>query len=156
MRRRLALLGQVRLPGLRDEPLRRFEAAVEQKRADQRFDDVADDILALARAVVARLLGEAYERRNPDRAPDVGAGLARDKHIVPARKIAFGLVRMTLVQRARHHVAEHAVAAEIEPLIAVAAEARMGERELEQPGVPRLVTEPLPHKVGNAHLASPV
>src|SRR5207237_10868936 len=90
--RRLALLGQVWLPGFQDEPLRRFEAAVEQQSADQRLNDVADDILALARAVVARLLGEAHERRNADLAPDAGPGPARDPAVVPARTIASGVL----------------------------------------------------------------
>ena len=87
------------------------------KRADQRLDDVADDILALARAVLARLLAEPHQLGNAELAPDLGAGFARDQHIVAARQIAFGLGRVALVQGARHDMAEHAVAEEFEPLV---------------------------------------
>ena len=79
----------------------RFEPAVEEKRADQRLDDVADDIVALAGAVLAGLLAEPDERRNADLAADLGASFAVDQRVVALRQIAFGLVRITLVERAR-------------------------------------------------------
>ena len=101
MLRRLALFGDVRLPGLQDEPLGGLEPAVDQQSADQRFDDVTDDILALAGAVIARLLAEPHPLGNAEIAPDLGAGFARDQHIVAARQIAFRLVRVALVERAR-------------------------------------------------------
>ncbi len=76
-----------------------FESAVEEKCADQRLDDVADDIVALAGAVLARLLAEPDERRNAELAADLGASLAGDQGVVALRQIAFGLVRKTLVER---------------------------------------------------------
>ena len=83
LQRRLGMLGRAallvdqRLPQPADERLGGVEAGVEEQGADQRLDDVADDIVALVGAVVARLLAEPDERRKPDLAADLGAGLAR-------------------------------------------------------------------------------
>ena len=69
----------------------------------------------------------AGQRREAELAADLGAGLARDQRIVAARQIAFGLVREALVEPARDDKAEHPVAEEFEPLVAVAApRLRMG------------------------------
>ena len=155
---RCALLaGEVGFPKLEDEAFGRIDSAVEKKRADQRFDDVADDILALAGAVLAGLLAEADEGGNADLAADVGAGVAVDQRMVAAREIAFGFGRIALVERGRDDHAEHAVAEEFEPLVAVAADARVGEGELEQRRIARLVAELFLDEMGDlgAHSASP-
>ena len=144
---------------LQDEALRSLDPAVEEQRADQRLDDVADDIVALARAVLARLLAEPDQRRNADLAADSRRrSRGRPSHCSGLRQIAFGLVRIALVERAGDDHSEHAVAEEFEPLVAVAADARMGERELEQAEVLRLVARALADEGCDvaAHSASPV
>jgi hypothetical protein len=71
-----------RLPKPSNQSFRLIEPAFQIDCADQRFDDVADDSVALAGAVAARLLAEPDERREAEAAADFGAGLARDKCIV--------------------------------------------------------------------------
>src|SRR5439155_10163782 len=124
---RALLFGEVRFPYFPDEALRRFEPAVEQQCTDQRLDHVADHILALAGAIFARLLAKADQCRDAELATDLGAGFTRDQHIIAARQIAFGFLRVPLIECPRHHLPEHAVAQELEPFIAVAADARMRE-----------------------------
>ena len=93
--------------------------------------------LSLARSSRA-CLPTPDQPRKAELAADLGAGLARDQGIVAPRHLAFGLVRVAVVERAGDDQAEHPVAEEFEPLVAVAAEARMGQRALEQLEVARL------------------
>ncbi len=76
---------EIRRPGAQDEALGGLQAAIDQQRPDQRLDDVADDILAEARAILARLFAEPDQRRDSEVAADVGAGLACDQGVVPPR-----------------------------------------------------------------------
>ena len=158
MLRSTALLGEKRLPGFKDEALRRFEAAIDKQRADERFDDIPDDIVALCRAVLTRLLAEPHHLWNAEFAPDIGAGLARDEHVVAARQIAFGLFEVPVVKRARHDMAEHPVAEKLEPFVIFAlAEALVAERQLEQAEVLGLMAQPVADESGDiTHSASPV
>ena len=117
-----------------DEGFGAAEPGVEVERADQRLDDVADDIVAEVGVVLARLLAEADVARQVDRAADFGAGLARDEGIVAAAHLAFGLAREALVEPRRDDQPEDAVAEEFEPLVGVAAMAAVGQRALEQFG----------------------
>ena len=129
-------------PGGADEGARRLQPAVEPERADQGFDGVAQDVVALERAVGERLLAEPHMRGDADLAADLGADAARDEHVQPPRQFALGLVRKEAVEPVGDGDAEHPVAEEFEPLIIVLAEARMGQRPFEQAEIGRAVAEP--------------
>ncbi len=87
---------------------------------DQGLDHVADDIVALARAILARLLAELDQRRKAKLAADLGAGLARDEDVEAARELSLGLLAEALVEPARDDQADDPVAEELQPLVAVA------------------------------------
>ncbi len=103
----------------------------------------------MAGPVLPRLLAEPDQRRNANLAAILGAGFAVDQAIVALGKIAFGFVGIAFVQRPGDDYAEHPVAEELEPLIAVAADAGMRERKLEQAQVRRLVPQLIPNEGGN-------
>src|SRR5690242_12284211 len=108
-----ALTGEIWLPGRENELLRRSQAAVEQERADQRFNYVAYDILALASAILASLFSEFHERGDPKLASDLRASFAVDERIVPTRQIALRFLGIALVKGSSDHHSEHAVAKEL-------------------------------------------
>jgi hypothetical protein len=130
---------EVRLPKREDETLRNLEPAVEIERADQRLDDIPDDVVALARPVLAGLLPQPHERRNAELATVFGAGLAVDQRVVPLRQIAFGFAWISRVKRVGDDHSKYAVTEELEPFIAGGADAGMGQCKLEQREVPGLV-----------------
>ena len=105
---------------LKDEALRGLHPAIEEQRPDQCLDHVADDILAFGRTVLAGLLAEPDQRGDADLAPILGAGVAVDQTIVALGEIAFRFAWVASIQRSGDDQAEHAVAEEFEPLIALA------------------------------------
>src|SRR4051794_19729195 len=143
MLRRAPLARQVGLPQLEDEALCDIEAAVDEQGADQRFDDVPDDVLALACPVLARLFAEPDERWNADLAPVLGAGFAVDECIVALREIALRLLGVALVEGMRHDHAEHAVAEKFEAFVVAARRARMRKGQFEEANVVRLMVKPV-------------
>src|SRR3954467_4848660 len=68
MLRRALLSRQIVGPQLQNESFGGFHSAVEIKRADERFDDITNHIVALSRTVVARLLSQADQPRKADAA----------------------------------------------------------------------------------------
>ena len=70
----------------------RLETGIDEDRADQRLDHVAEHIVAVEGAVVARLLAEPHVLGNADVARDLGADRARDEHVQALRQLALGLV----------------------------------------------------------------
>jgi hypothetical protein len=128
-------------PGTADEGLGRIEPAFEIKGADQRLDRVAQHIVALHGAIVARLLAELEMGGDSDVAADIGAGLAADDRVQAPRQIALRLVGEDLVEPRAGDEAEHPVAQEFQPFIMVRAIAAMGQRALEQGEVAGLVAE---------------
>jgi len=151
---RLPLLSEVWFPQAHYEALRRLGSAVDQQRSDQRLDHVADDILALARSVLSRLLPQLNDRGHAELAADLGAGLARDEHIVAPRQIALRLIGVTVVKGASNDVAENPVAEKFQPLVIVLARACVGQGELEQPQVPRLMPQRLANELADIRLHS--
>ena len=122
-------------PVLADEGARGIEAMFEEHRAEQRLDDVADDIVAGVGLILTRLLAEADEGRDGDRAANFGAAFARHQRIVAAAHLALGLLREAFVEPFGDDQPEDAVAEEFQPLIAVAAKAAVGQRALVKPGI---------------------
>ena len=57
--RRLLLLVEIGTPTRPDDPLRRVQSAIQQEGAHQRLDNIADDIVACLRAILACLPAEA-------------------------------------------------------------------------------------------------
>src|SRR5689334_18431601 len=104
MLRRPTLGLEIGAPKLEDEPLCRV--------------DVADDVVALARTILARLAAKPDQRRHADLPAILGAGAAVDQAIVALRQVALRLLRIAVIERRRDHEAEHSVAEEFEPLIA--------------------------------------
>jgi len=138
-------------PLLANEGLRGIEPMLEEQRPDQRFDDIADDIVAGVGLVLARLLAEPDVRRDADRAADLGAAFASHQRIVAAAHLAFGFEWETLVEPARDHQPEDAVAEEFQSLIAVAAVAAVGQRAFVQRFVPKVGAEQLGEEAEVAH-----
>ncbi len=141
MHRRLVVGVDAIAPGAADESRRTLEAALKIKRADQRLDDVAEDIVAVGGAVLPRLLAEDHLAAEAKLARDLGAGLARDERVQPPRKLALRLLREQLVQPCRDGEAEHPIAEEFEALIILLPAAGMGERALEQRRIARRLAE---------------
>src|SRR5688500_18306299 len=138
---RALLVTDIIRPREADEILGSIEARFEEQGADQRFDDVADDIVALGSPVLARLLAEPDVAGNAKLAADLGAGLARYKRIEALRHLAFGFVGEALVQPAGGDEAQHPVAEELQPVVAVPADAGVGDGALEQLEVAHLAPE---------------
>ena len=106
---------------------RRLQPAVEPERADQRFDHVAEHIVALEGAVVERLLAEPHMRGEVRaRGATSAQVVARDQHVQPARQLALGLVGEEGVEPVGDDQAEHPVAEEFEPLVIVLARGSNG------------------------------
>src|SRR3546814_7845280 len=78
------------LPGAADEGACGLYAAFEIERADQRLDHVAEYVVAVGRAVVARLLAEAEVWRHADRAADRRADRPGDERVEALRECPFG------------------------------------------------------------------
>src|SRR6185295_14202998 len=107
--------------------------------------------------VVAGLASTPDQRRNAELAPNLRAGLARDQRIVAPRQLAFGLPRITLVERPRDHHSQHAVAEEFEALVAFATDAGVRQRKGEQRRVNGLMAQPAARKgLNTAHSVSPL
>ena len=140
---RLSLRFYKRRPGTPDERVGRLDAAVEEKRAHQRLDHVADDIVAAVCAILPGLLAELDPFRKVEAASDLGASLPRDQDVVTPRQFAFRFLVESLVEPAPDHQPDDAIAEELEPLVTVLADARMGERPLEQRQILRIMTERL-------------
>src|SRR5690606_8339733 len=79
-----------RLPQPPDDVARRRIAALEQARAEQRLHHVAEHVVAVGGAVVARLLAEADVRRGADLAREGGADLPADERVEALRQLALG------------------------------------------------------------------
>jgi len=141
MDRSSSLTVEPRPPGGADERPGGIIAAVEIQRADQTFDHIADDIVALGGEVLAGLAAEADLFGNAALAADVGASLARDERIVAAAHLALRLVGEALVEPLGDDQAEHPVTEEFEPLIGGPAGAAMGQRLLVERHVVRLVAQ---------------
>jgi len=158
MLRRSPLNREIRFPQLQDESFRRLEAAVEEQRTDQCLDDIADDILALAGAVLACLLAEANEGGDSDLAAVLGAGFAVDERVIALGKIALGLFGITLVERSSDDHPKHSVAEELQSFVIRSPNACMRDRKLEEAQVLRLVTELVADEGGEilAHCSGPV
>src|SRR4029079_16205541 len=140
--RRATLNFEVGLPHPQDESLGSFEAAVEIKRADQRLHHVADDIVAFAGTVLARLLAKANEGRNSNFAAVFRARRAVDQAVVALREVAFGFLEITLVQSSRDDEAEDPVTEEFEARVTVIArDALVRQCQLEQADVLRLMAK---------------
>src|SRR6185295_15146299 len=98
LQRRLGMFGgpnllvEIRAPGPQDKLLGDGEAPVEQQRADERFRDVADDILALRGMIVARLTAKLDQRGHPKLTADFRTGFARHESVVAPRQLAFRLL----------------------------------------------------------------
>src|SRR5689334_17736312 len=112
-----ALNREIRFPQPQDETFSRFEAAVQEQSTDQRLDDIADDILALAGAVLACLLAEANEGGDSDLAAVLGAGFAVDERVIALGKVALGLFGITLVERSSDDHPKHSVAEELQSFV---------------------------------------
>src|SRR5437763_11284393 len=106
---RSALNREIWFPHSQDEALGSLESTVEEQGSNQRLHHVADDIVTLARAVLACLLAEPDKRRDADFAPVLGTGRAVDQSIVPLGKISFGLVRIALVECVGDDHPKHAI-----------------------------------------------
>src|SRR5205085_9261231 len=96
---------------------------------------------------VLRLLAEAEVGRKPDLPRDLGADVPRHQRVQALGELALGLVRIGLYQPMGGDQAEHPVAEELQSLIMLASEARMGQRPLEQSGVARAMAEHPLHPV---------
>src|SRR6476659_4693070 len=99
MLRRAALRLEIGAPKLENEPFCGLDSADEEKSADQCLDDVADDIVALARAILARLAAQTNQRRHADLPAILGAGGTVDEAVVSLRQVTLGLVRVTAKER---------------------------------------------------------
>jgi len=85
-------------------------------RAQQRFDYIAKDIGAFARAIVARLLAQADMVRKAELGCDPGAGLAADQCVEALRQRALGGLAF-FEQPFRHRQAQHPVTQKLQPFI---------------------------------------
>ena len=98
MFRCLPLLGKMRFPRAGNELFGGIITPVDQERADQRLHHIADNIVALVRAILARLLAKPHEGRKAKLAADIGAGLSSDQHVIAAREIAFRLATVPVIK----------------------------------------------------------
>ena len=110
---------------------RRVEPGVEVPGADQRLHHVAEHVVAVRRAVIARLLAEPDAGGDAEAARDLRADRPGDERVQPLGQLALRFEREQLEQPFGDDEPEHPVAEELQPLIIRAALARMGQRALE-------------------------
>jgi hypothetical protein len=122
------------------EAIGSFGPALEIERAEQCLDHVAQHIVAVAGAVLHRLLAQLHLRGEADRARDFRTRLARHQHVEPARQPPLRLVGKGRVQPGRHSQSQHAVAQKLEPLIIRAVAAGMRHGPLEHGQIARTVS----------------
>src|SRR5690606_1278730 len=112
-----------------------FEPAFEQARAEQGLHHVAEHVVAVGGAVVARLLAEADVRRRADGACNRGADLSADQGVEPLGQLALCRGRVVAVEPFGDRQAKHAVTEKLEPVVvARIAGAAVGQR-LEPQGI---------------------
>ena len=122
---------------------RGLEAAVEERRADQRLERVGEDRGA-QRAAAARLaFAEAKQLRQAELERGAVQAVLADEVGAHARQVAFVGVAEAIEQQARDDEAEHGVAEKFEPLVVVGAEAAMGQRALQEAGIGEAVADAL-------------
>jgi hypothetical protein len=98
-------------------------------------DPSALDRLALAASATSHAAYHpAFDAR---RTADFGAGLSRHQRVQALGQLPFWLVREALVEQASDDQAKHSVAEEFQSVIAIAADAGMSDRALEQLEVAR-------------------
>src|SRR3546814_7596655 len=95
---------------------RRGKAVLGEAGTDHRLHHIAQDVVRILAAIVARLLAQPHERTKPDLAGDLRAGDAADERIEALRETAFGLVAV-LIEPLGHREAKHAVAEELQPFV---------------------------------------
>ncbi len=149
--RRRGILVEHRGPPGADEAARRREAAVDEDRADQRFDAVGGRRLQLS-PLGAAFAGRALHRRQElDAARDLQQGFLADKRRVPLGDGALVFLDEAFEQQFGHHEAQNPVAQEFQPLIAGAVAnafrgagcAWMGQRAFQQSRVREAVADAL-------------
>ena len=107
---------------------RNVETEVKIGGTKQGLDNVAQDIVAIMPAIVARLLAEAEPRFHPDGPTVFGACPPRYKHRKAVGEGAFLLIGEEFAQPFSHRQTKNAVAKKFQSLIIVRSEARMSER----------------------------
>ncbi len=121
---------------------RLVEPAFGEARTEQRFHHIAEDVVAVAAAVIARLLAEPDVGGEADFTSDPGAHLAADERVQPLRQLALRAV-LVAVEPFGDQQAEHPVPQELQSfVIRVRARAAVGQRFQPQRRVPRLDPEP--------------
>src|SRR5205085_8680412 len=117
-----------------------------------------DDIVAFACVILARLPAETDQGGDADFAAVLSAGDAVDEAVVALGQIALRLIGITPVKSGCDDETKHSVAKELEPLIALRADTRVGEGQLEQGNVLRIMTELVSDERPDVpgHLAVPV
>ena len=126
-----------------DEVARRLQAAIEERRSDQRLERVGEDRRA-HRSAAARFafaesdrIGQAELQRGAEQAvlaDEVGAN---------ARQVALVRIAQPLEQEARNDQAQDGVAEEFEALVVVGAEAAVREGPFEQRRIAEAVADAL-------------
>ena len=120
------------------------EPVLDVERGEHRLHQRREDVARPAQVVryLAALLEPSVE---PELGSDDRTGAARDDVRANLRKLAFGEVRVSVVQRARDDEAQDAVAEELEPLVRL--DAIVGLRgmaeDLLEPSGRQLVDQPL-------------
>ena len=122
---------------------RRLEAAVEERRADQRLERVGEDRRALGAAAARLALRQAQHVGQAERQRHAVQAVLAHQVGPHAGQVAFVRTGEALEQQARDGQAEHRVAEELEALVVIGAEAAMGQRAGQQPGLREAVAEPL-------------
>ena len=112
----------------------------------------------VAGSVLARLSAEPDQCGDADLAAVLRTGRAVNEAVVALGEIALRRLRVALIESCADHQAEYSVAEKLEPLVAAAADARMGQGELVKADVAGFMPKLLADEGGDigAHSATPV
>ena len=122
---------------------RGLEAAVEEHRADQRFERIGEDRRPPEAAALQLALAQPQVVAEREASRQLVQPLLAHQARAQARQLAFPEVREPVVELGGDDAVEHAVAEELEPLVVGRAVAAVGQRLREQSGVPKPVAQAL-------------
>src|SRR5690242_20069055 len=139
-------LAQMRFPEAAHYNAGGIEAGIGEDRPEHGLAGIGEDRLLAAPTAQSLAAAHQDEIAKPPGLGYLGAGFGADQMIEPAGKLALVCVRKLVGEKLGNGEAEHAVAEELEAfivLVRLAARARagVGERELQQRGIGKFVSE---------------
>ena len=133
--------GELALEHSLNRDTRGFESRIEPYRSEHRFQRVGENRRPARAAASGLAFAQPYRCAKIVGERESVQGVPVDKIGAKARKLAFGQLRKSLIQRHGNHAIEDAVPDELEALVLIRAEAAMRQRLAQQFRTTKSVTE---------------